>query len=70
MTKKLMKHTPFSLVYGKETIVPAKFLISSLFIMQATKMLEGESIQIQLAELIELEEDLFLVQYHQMVKKL
>jgi hypothetical protein len=52
------------LVYGKEAIVPTNFYTKFVH-HQATKMLEEESIQSQLTELIELEEDHFLVQYHQ-----
>lgn len=55
-TNKLHKHTLFQLVYGREAIVPAKFVVPSLFIAQATHMTEEESIAERLAELMQLEE--------------
>lgn len=43
-TKRLHRYTPFQLVNGKEAVVPAKFLTPSLFIAQATKMIDDDSI--------------------------
>ena len=36
--KKLTKDMPFSLVYGKEAVVPAEFVLPSLFIARVTRM--------------------------------
>lgn len=55
--KKLQKHTPFHLVYAKEAVVPAEFLVSILFIAIETTMTEEEFVQKWLQELLQLEED-------------
>jgi hypothetical protein len=49
--------------------VPAEFLTPSLFIAQATKMTEDESIVAWVEELLELEEARFLAYFHQTVEK-
>jgi hypothetical protein len=54
----LTKHTPFRLVYGKEVIMPLEFVVPSLRISLATQMFDDQSLQKQLDELMELEEDL------------
>jgi hypothetical protein len=43
-TNKLHKYTPFQLVYGQESMVPAKFISPSLFVAQATQMIDDELI--------------------------
>ena len=63
MAKKLTRHTPFSLVYGREAMILSKFIVPSLFMAQATQMSE-ESIQSRLMELMGLEEDRFKAQHH------
>lgn len=50
-------------------MVPAEFLIPSLLAAQATRMIEEESIKRRLEELMGLEHDRFLAQYHQSVEK-
>lgn len=45
------------------------FIIQSLFITQATHMIEEESIKERLPELMDLEESIFLVDFHQTVEK-
>jgi hypothetical protein len=64
-TKKLHRYTPFQLVYGREAVVPAEFITLSLFIAQATKMTDDESIIARVVELMELEEARFLADFHQ-----
>jgi hypothetical protein len=56
-------YTPFQLVYGREEVVPAKFLTPSLFIVQATKMTDDDSLVEQVEELMELEEARFLADF-------
>jgi hypothetical protein len=53
-TKKLNRYTPFQLVYGREVVVPDKFLSPSLFIVEATNMTGDESITAWVEELLEL----------------
>jgi hypothetical protein len=58
-TKKLHRYTPFHLVYGKEAVVPAEFITSSLYNAQITHMSKEESIAQILMELQELKETKF-----------
>jgi hypothetical protein len=62
-------YTPFQLVYGREDIVPVEFLTPSLFIAQATKMTDDDSLVVWVEELMELEEVRFLVYFHQTMEK-
>lgn len=39
-SKKLTECTPFSLVYGKEAVMPMEFLVHSLYVILMTKMIE------------------------------
>jgi hypothetical protein len=68
-TKKLHRYTPFQLVYGKEAVVPAEFIIPSLYIIHIRHMSEEESVAQRLMQLQELEEAKFLVDFHQSVEK-
>jgi hypothetical protein len=63
--KKLHKYTPFQLVYGKEVVVPAKFITPSLYITHVTHMSEDESVAQRVTELQELDETRFLAEFHQ-----
>jgi hypothetical protein len=54
--KRLTKHTPFRLVYGKEAVMPLEFVVPSLRIAVVTQMLDDQSLQRWLDELLELEE--------------
>lgn len=60
IAKKLIKKNPCNSFYVREVVVWDELLVPSLFVAQATKMLEEESTQIQHVELMELEEDEFL----------
>jgi hypothetical protein len=62
-------YTPFQLVYGREAVVPAEFLTPSLFIVQATKMTDDDSLVEWVEELMELEEARFLAYFHQTMEK-
>jgi hypothetical protein len=68
-TKKLHRYTSFHIVYGKEVVVPAEFITPSLYIAQATRITDKESVAERLAELQELEETRFMVDFHQSVEK-
>ena len=40
--KKITRHTPFSLVYGQEAVMPMEYIIPSLRIVQITKMADTD----------------------------
>jgi hypothetical protein len=54
----MTKHMPFRLVYGKEVVMPLEFVVPSLRVTLATQMIDDQSLQHRLDELMELEEDL------------
>jgi len=63
-TKWLNMYIAFQLVYGREAIVPVEFLTPILFIAQATKMIDDDSLVELVEELVEIEEDRFLADFH------
>ena len=65
--KKLTGHTPFSLVYGQEAIMPMEYIIPSLRIAQITEMADTDTMNEILAQLLALEEDIFIAVFHQKV---
>ena len=65
--KKLTGHTPFSLVYGQEAAMPIEYIMPSLRIDQITGMADTDTVQERLAQLLALEEDRFIVGFHQKV---
>jgi hypothetical protein len=67
--KKLTMQTPFKLVYGLEAIVPMEYLVPSLRIATFTNMDDTGAMQERLAQLVELEEDIFIAGFHQQVQK-
>jgi transposase InsO family protein len=67
--KKLTMQTPFKLVYGLEVVVPMEYLVPSLRIVAFTDMDDPGVVQERLAQLVELEEDRFIVVFHQLVQK-
>ena len=67
--KILISHTPFRLVYGKEAIIPMEFIVPSLTVDAMTNLMEEEASQKHLQYLMELEEDNFIVGFHQKVEK-
>ena len=67
--KKLTGHTPFSLVYGKEAIMPIDYILPILRIAQITGMTDTDTVQERLAQLLALEEDRFITGFHQKVQK-
>jgi hypothetical protein len=67
--KKLTMKTPFNLVYGIEAFVPMEYLVPSLRIFSFTDMDDPGVVQERLQHLVELEEDRFVVGFHQQVQK-
>jgi hypothetical protein len=63
--KKLTMQTPFKLVYGLEAVVLMEYLVPSLRITFFIDMDDTSIIQERLAQLVELEEDKFIVGFHQ-----
>jgi hypothetical protein len=60
---------PFKLVYGLEAVVPMEYLVPSLRIAAFTDMDDTRVVQERLAQLVELEEDIFIAIFHQQVQK-
>jgi hypothetical protein len=50
-------------------MVPTEFISPSLFVVQATKMTDDESITARVIELMQLDEAIFLANFHQTVEK-
>jgi hypothetical protein len=67
--KKLTTQTPFKLVYGLEAVVPMEYFVPSLRIATFTDMDGTGVVQDRLVQLVELEEDRFIVGFHQQVQK-
>ena len=47
--KKITGHTPFSLVYGQEAVIPMKYILPSLRIAQITGMADTDIVHERLA---------------------
>jgi hypothetical protein len=67
--KKLTMQTSFKLVYGLEVVVPIEYLVPRLIIASFKDMDDIGVVQERLAQLVELEEDRFIVGFHQQVQK-
>eukprot|EP00253_Pinus_taeda_P017706 PITA_17706 len=67
--KKLTGQTPFRLVYGIEVVMLMEYIVLSLQIATLTDMADRETMEESLAQLMELEEDRFVVGFHQHVQK-
>ena len=67
--KKLTGHTPFKLAYGHEAMMPMEYIIPSLKIAALIDMADEETVNERLLNLVELEEDRFIVGFHQQVQK-
>jgi hypothetical protein len=63
--KKMNIQTPFKLVYGLEAVVPMEYLVPSLRIAASIDMDDIGVVQERLVQLVELEEDIFIVGFHQ-----
>ena len=64
-----MGQTPFRLVYGVETVMPMEYISPTLCIAALTRMTDHEALEERLVQLEELEEEWFLVGFHQQVQK-
>lgn len=67
--EKTTQSDSFQLVYGREAVVHAEFIIPSMLISSKLHLTEEDSIEECLHELQELEEDRFLAEFHQIVQK-
>jgi hypothetical protein len=56
-------------VYGQEAVVPLEFLVLSLRVATITNMTEQGTIKERLSQLMDMEEDMILVGFHQEVQK-
>ena len=68
MCKKLRGQTSFRLVYGIEALLAMEYIISSFQITSLIDMADHETIKDCLTQLLELEEDMFLAGFHQLVQ--
>jgi hypothetical protein len=66
---KLIGHTRFRLVYGKEAMVPLEFSIPSLRVEAITNITKRGTVQERLIQLMEMEEEMILVVFHHEVQK-
>ena len=62
--KKLTMQTPFKLVYVLEVVVPMEYLVPSLRIDVFIDMYDTSVVRERLAQLVELEEERFIVGFH------
>eukprot|EP00253_Pinus_taeda_P009643 PITA_09643 len=67
--KKLIRQTHFILVYGVEFMMPMEYIVPSLRIAEYTRMADHRALEERLVKLTKLEEDRFLVGFHQQVQK-
>jgi hypothetical protein len=65
--KKITGKTPFILVYGQEAVVHLEYLIPIMRIAAIINMTERGATQERLSQLMELEEDMIMVGFHQEV---
>jgi len=68
-TNKLQKYNPFWLVFGWEDMVLGEFILPILFVVQATKRTDDESIATRVKKLMELDEAKFLEDFYQTIEK-
>lgn len=64
-----MGQTPFRLVYGTKAVMPMEYIVPSLRIVAITCMSDREPLEERLVQLEELEEERFLVGFHQQAQK-
>lgn len=65
--KKLARHTPFRLVYDMEVVMLMEHIVPSLYIMTLIGMVDYGALEERLVQLTELEEDRFVIGFHQQV---
>lgn len=74
MPKKILKNSPYKLVYGKDTLFPVSLEILAFHLLKSIEVTKKEPMEVRLAELMELEEAreaLFesLQSYQQIIKR-
>lgn len=67
--RRLHKKTLFRLVYGREVVVPTKFILPSMSIYEAMGMTNNMALWDRLSQMLELDETQFLVEFHQSVEQ-
>jgi len=67
--KKMIGQKPFGLVYGIEVVMPMEYIMPSMHISTFTSMVDHKVLEDWLVQLMELEEDRFLVGFHHKVQK-
>ena len=67
--KKLKGQTRFRLVYGVESVMPIEYIVPIVWITMLTSMIGHRALVERLLQLDELEEERFLVGFHQQVQK-
>ena len=60
-----MGQSPFRLVYGVEAVMSMEYIVPSLHIESLTGMMDHRALGESLAQLDDLEEEIFLVGFHQ-----
>jgi hypothetical protein len=55
--------------YYRESVVPTEFITPSFYISHVTHIIDDESVVEWVAKLLELDEALFLVDFHQTMEK-
>jgi len=65
--KNLTVQAPFRLAYGVEVVMHMEYIMPSLHIETFTGMVDHRALEEQLTQLMELEEERFLVGFHQQV---
>ena len=61
--------TPFRLVYGVEAVMPMEYIMPILHIEVLTGMTDHGTLEERLAQLDEIEEEIFLAGFHEQVQK-
>jgi len=62
------RQTPFRLVYRQEVVMPMEYIVPILRIYVVIEMEEWDIMEERLMQILELEEDRFLVVFHQQVQ--
>ena len=57
------------LVYGQEVVVPMEYILSSLRIVVLCEMIDVDSIKQILSQIVQIEEEHFVVGFHQNIEK-
>ena len=67
--KKFIGHTPFKLSYGQEVLMPMEYVVPSLGTATLIDMADEEIVNERLLHLVGLEQDRFIIGFHQQVQK-